>query len=498
MHVLDLIQQWTNKCPNRIAHKCGNKEISYKDLNISSDLIAVWFDQTLKNNYNPVIVHGHKETEMLIAFLGAVKSGRAYIPIDISTPSHRVEKIIATSQASIIITPFMVSTFLNSLSDKDAVKLLSQTHKLQRVQAKDAFYILYTSGSTGEPKGVMITHDNLIDFIKWMNNEQKYNDTGEVFLNQAPFSFDLSVMDLYGSLTTGGTLISITKEEIASFKKLFNLLFNSNITTWVSTPSFIQMCLVEENFHKNTLPYIRRFLFCGEVLPRETVAELLKRFPDSDIWNTYGPTETTVATTSVRIDTNTFLKYKEIPVGRPKPGTAILICNENGETVTDGEQGEIVIIGPNVSEGYYNQKELTERFFKLRKEGWSYYTGDLGYIHDTQLFFNRRKDNQIKLNGHRIELGDIENNIRKINDVVDTVVLPVYKKNKIDFLVAFVVLKNKNKINEFDATINLKEKLLKYIPLYMIPQKFIFKNTFKLTLNGKIDRHTLIQETSLL
>jgi D-alanine--poly(phosphoribitol) ligase subunit 1 len=172
----------------------------------------------------------------------------------------------------------------------------------RRVEGDDPFYVIFTSGSTGEPKGVVITLANLTAFVDWMLGEQRFAESTETFLNQAPFSFDLSVMDLYLSLVTGGTLFSVNKDDIANLKSLYEKFTRSEITTWVSTPSFAQMCLIERGFQQAMLPRLRRFLFCGETLAPETAAQLLDRFPEAEVWNTYGPTEATVATSSIRID----------------------------------------------------------------------------------------------------------------------------------------------------------------------------------------------------
>ena len=180
-----------------------------------------------------------------------------------------------------------------------------------------AFYIIFTSGSTGDPKGVIITAGNLGAFVTWMLAEHAFVPAGEVFLNQAPFSFDLSVMDLYLSLATGGTLHSITREEIADFRRLFRSLTESGLTTWVSTPSFAQLCLAERTFAAERLPGLRRFLFCGETLFPETAARLCERFPEAEVWNTYGPTEATVATTSIRITPEIAARGGALPIGFP-------------------------------------------------------------------------------------------------------------------------------------------------------------------------------------
>jgi D-alanine--poly(phosphoribitol) ligase subunit 1 len=427
-----------------------------------------------------------------VAFLGAVKCGRAYVPIDVSVPAQRVEKIIEGAGAALVVTPETVSNVLGEISESVAESLGAR--KLRRVDADDAFYILFTSGSTGEPKGVVITLSNLTAFVEWMLGEQGYTAAGEVFLNQAPFSFDLSVMDLYGSLTSGGTLQSVTKEELSNLKALYKRLAESGISTWVSTPSFAQMCLIEKGFSESMMPSMRRFLFCGETLAPETASQLIERFPSAAVWNTYGPTEATVATTSVRVDRALVAEFSPLPVGSEMPGTRILICGDDGAPVAEGERGEIVIVGPNVSPGYLNRPELTGKVFGQRAEGRFYRTGDWGRMRRGQVFFEGRMDGQIKLNGYRIELGDMEANLRGLEEVADAVVLPVQKGGKVDSLAAFVVLSGAKQGSDFEVTARLKARLGERVPVYMVPRKFIYKNAFPMTPNGKADRRKLAEE----
>src|SRR4029077_3455415 len=285
------------------------------------------------------------------------------------------------------------------------------------VEKNDPFYILFTSGSTGEPKGVIITLACLEHFISWMLAEQQFNERAEVFLNQAPFSFDLSVMDLYCSLVTGGTLFSISRDLIENPKKLYRALATSAVTTWVSTPSFALMCLVEDKFAEAMLPRVRRFLFCGETLAPKTAAQLVARFPQARVWNTYGPTEATVATTSIHVDAAILEKYSPLPVGRVMPGTKIFIVDENGGELAANKRGEIIIAGPNVSPGYVGRPDLTARAFFEYRGLRAYRTGDLGRFRDGLLFFEGRIDEQIKLSGYRIELGDVEANLRALPTV---------------------------------------------------------------------------------
>jgi D-alanine--poly(phosphoribitol) ligase subunit 1 len=418
---------------------------------------------------------------MLIAFLGAVKSGRPYVPIDTAFPPQRVDKVLAISRAAVVLTPEEIA----QMSAVDELVTVSY------VQRDDPFYILFTSGSTGEPKGVVITLACLEHFIAWMLAEQRFIKQGEIFLNQPPFSFDVSVMALYSSLVTGGTVLNISRDLVANPKILYRALANSNATTWVSTPSFAQMCLVEERFDETMLRHVRRFLFCGETLSPQTAAGLLERFPGAEVWNTYGPTETTVATTSVRIDRAILGKYSPLPIGRPMPGTEVFVVNEEGQVLPENERGEIIIAGPNVSPGYLGRSDLTAAFFFQYRGQRAYRTGDFGRLRDGMLFFEGRIDAQIKLYGYRIELGDVEANLRAMAVVRDAVVIPVIKDGTAQSLAAFVVLATRDDASHFDLSHRLRNQLSERLPTYMLPRKFVFLEAFPMTANGKIDRASL-------
>jgi D-alanine--poly(phosphoribitol) ligase subunit 1 len=481
MNLIERIDHWAAVAPEATAHISDDRTLTYGELRRHSDALACYLTERLGEDRRPIAVLGHREPEMLIAFLGAVKSGRPYVPLDTALPQQRIDKILAASRAALVLTP------------KDVLQFSAlQTRCPSRgVQGDEPFYILFTSGSTGEPKGVIITLACLEHFITWMLTEHRFTQLGEVFLNQAPFSFDLSVMDLYCSLATGGTLFSITRDRIANPKELYRALASSSVTTWVSTPSFAQMCLVEERFSETMLPRVRRFLFCGETLTPQTAAHLLKRFPRAQVWNTYGPTEATVATTSIRIDAGILERYSPLPVGRAMPGTEILIVNGNREVLPAKARGEIIIVGPNVSPGYLTRPDLTAKVFFQYHGQRAYRTGDFGRFRDNLLFFEGRMDEQIKLTGYRIELGDVEANLRALATVRDAVVLPVTKDGAAQSLAAFVVLAERDEGSHFNLAQRLRKQLSERLPAYMLPRKFVFLGMFPMTANGKIDRASL-------
>jgi len=357
--------------------------------------------------------------------------------------------------------------------------------------AEDLWYIIFTSGSTGEPKGVMITRRCLESFLSWTLEEQRFAQSTEVFLNQAPFSFDLSVMDLYSSLATGGTLFSITQEQVAEPRRLFESLGGSGVTVWVSTPSFARMCLMQPTFADQMLPAIHKFWFCGETLAPEIAAELLRRFPKAEVWNTYGPTEATVATTSILVTTAVLERYNPLPVGRTRPGSQVLIRDHDGHLLPPGSRGEILIAGPNVSLGYINRPDLTARAFVDHEGQRAYRTGDAGHFEGDLLFFEGRLDFQIKLHGYRIELGDIESNIHRLPDIQDAVVMPVMREDRPEYLVAFAILKSTPSGSDFELSQRMRQELAAQLPEYMVPRKFIFLQEFPTTPNGKVDRQQL-------
>jgi D-alanine--poly(phosphoribitol) ligase subunit 1 len=481
MSLLERMDAWGQSHPDRPAHVSRHGRLTYGELRRRSDAVAAHLARTLPDDRSPVAVLGHKEPEVLVACLGAIKAGHPYVPIDTFVPAHRVERIVAAAGARVTLTPAAVA----ALGDGPAAP-----HR--PLGADDPFYIMFTSGSTGDPKGVVITLGCLTSYLDWLLAEQSFAPA-EHFLNVVPYSFDVSVMDTYGALLTGGTVYSVTREDIANPKQLYAFLAAGGLTTWVSTPSFAQMCLVERSFAQALLPALRRFLFCGETLAPEVAGRLLERFPGTEVWNTYGPTETTVAVTSLRIDRAVLERYSPLPIGRPMPGTRVVVLDDAGRPVPDGERGQIVIAGPSVSPGYLGRPDLTERAFLTFDGVRAYRTGDWGRCRDSLLFFEGRMDNQIKLHGYRIELADVEANLRALPAVRDAVVLPVLKQGVADSLAAFVIPNEPAAGREFEAANALRAALAERLPAYMLPRRILFVETFPMNANGKADRRRLAE-----
>ena len=482
--LLSCIDSWSRRAPERLAHVSPSGRLSYGELGRGSAAVAAVVQDALPDDRSPVVVIGHKEPEMLIAFLGSARAGHPYVPIDISIPSHRIRQVIQTAGARLTLT---VETI------REAIEL-ARTPRPVSLAPSDPFYVMFTSGSTGEPKGVTITLGCLTSFVEWMLAEHCFRLGGEVFLNQAPFSFDLSIMDTYLSLVTGGTLVSLTSDEIANPRQLFEALRLSGVTTWVSTPSFAQLCVAEPTFGGEMLPSLRRFLFCGETLPSHLAAQLVERFPETAVWNTYGPTEATVATTSIRIDRTVLERYPVLPVGRPKPDSTVRIVDSEDQLVLHGQRGEIIIVGPHVSPGYLNRPDLSKRrFFKLDGVQ-AYRTGDRGHFEDDLLFFDGRVDSQVKLHGYRVELGDVEANLRQVTGVCDAIVIPLERNHQIHALAAFVVGSHDLVPDDFESAQRIRRALAERLPSYMVPRVVRLVSSLPMTANGKVDRRKLAQE----
>ncbi|MBC1514972.1 D-alanine--poly(phosphoribitol) ligase subunit DltA [Listeria immobilis] len=505
--IIERIDAWAENTPNFPCYEYAGTRLSYQELKRQSDALGSYLLKNVTTDkQRPIIVYGHMSPLMIIAFLGSIKSGRAYVPVDVSMPVERIEQIKkAANPALFICTEALPSNLIISdcpiLNPENLVDSLQNhldetPHPEACVKNDDNYYIIYTSGSTGNPKGVQISQNNLVSFSNWILQDFSL-EQGLRFLNQAPFSFDLSVMDLYPCLLSGGTLVPLDKTISANLKDLYLEIPVQNLDVWISTPSFAELCLLDANFNQENNPNLTRFLFCGEVLAKKTALELLNRFPDAVIYNTYGPTEATVAVTQVKVTRELLEAYPSLPLGVIKPDMRLhIIDQESGELVPDGQKGEIVLIGASVSKGYLNEPEKTAQVFFDYKGYQAYHTGDAGLIKDGYLFFQGRLDFQIKLHGYRIELEDIENNLKKVSLIHNCAIIPKIKDDKVEMLVAQVIPSTNDFEKEYQLSAAIKKELKKFMPAYMIPRKWIYKTEFPLTMNSKIDRKMLHNEVN--
>ncbi|AQS12064.1 D-alanine--poly(phosphoribitol) ligase subunit 1 [Clostridium saccharobutylicum] len=500
MKILDSIEKFAKT--ERAAVKCLGNELTYKELNENSDKIAKYLLEEFKSDRTPIIIYGNKENEILPIMIGALKSGRAYVPLDITFPEERVNQIIKE------INPKVIFNFTqNNLKTDDALEInldqlkdilkceISNLSRDTWVKDDDNCYILFTSGSTGKPKGVQISKKNIDSFTQWFEKYLNFDESPNTILNQISYSFDVSVIPIYIGLGNGKTLFSLNKDTLEDLKELFNQLINSHIDCWVSTPALAEMCSKFDDFNDEKISDLTSFVFAGEVLTKKLIGELTKRFSKARIINGYGPTEATVLISAIDINKQMIESEKSIPIGYPIENCELSIIDKNGNKVKDGEKGELIVIGDSVSKGYLNNPEMTNKaFFKSADGKQGYKTGDLAYYEEGIIYYCGRKDFQIKLNGFRIEIEDIENNLRKVNNINNAVVFPVFnEERKISHLTAFVVLNEENELSNLKKSILIKNELKKLIPSYMIPRNVKILKEFPLNTNGKIDRKKLME-----
>lgn len=477
--ILDEILNILKKKSKRIAYTIGREKYTYADL---YKYVSNIYEFLKENNEGkkPVIVFGHKQIYMKAAFLACSFAGMAYVPVDESIPQERVKSIIDQVNPEIIIGE--IKNY-KSISKKEIYDIMNKENykEIDNISMKpeDTYYIIFTSGSTGIPKGVEVSYSNLDSCVNWLKEITKVDK--EVILNQANFSFDLSVADLYLSLVTESEHFIVDSDDKFNYEKIFRELKNSNANLAIFTPSFADLLLLDKSFNQDLMPKLNRIIFCGEKLQNKTVEKLYSRFENLQIINSYGPTECTFAVTSVEVPRN----YKnEIPVGRPKKDVEIYVVDENLNELKENEIGEILITGKSVAKGYI--KKVERNPFVLYKEEKAYLTGDLGYLKNGDLYYIQRKDKQIKYKGYRIELSDIENNVQKLKNVEKAVV--VAKKDiqgEVKNIIAFV--KTSEDIDK------ILMELKKTLPEYMIP-KIKIVNSFPINSNGKCDEKKLLEE----
>lgn len=506
--MIEAIEHFAQVQPDFPVYDILGQVHTYGDLKKDSDSLAAQIDRLGLPDKSPVVVFGGQEYVMLATFVALTKSGHAYIPIDSHSALERVAAIVEVAEPSLIIAinDFPLADVAAPIFSAEQVQTAFRegaSYELSHpVQGDDNYYIIFTSGTTGKPKGVQISHNNLLSFTNWMITDKEFATPARPqMLAQPPYSFDLSVMYWAPTLALGGTLFALPSAVTQDFKQLFETILSLPIAIWTSTPSFADMALLSDDFNSQKLPQLTHFYFDGEELTVKTAQKLRDRFPQARIINAYGPTEATVALSAVAVTDEMLQNCKRLPIGYTKADSPTFVIDEEGQKVPNGQQGEIIVCGPAVSKGYLNNPEKTaEAFFEF--EGLpAYHTGDVGSMTDEGLLlYGGRMDFQIKFNGFRIELEDVSQNLNKSKYIDSAVAVPRYNKDhKVQNLLAYVILKDgvaEQFEREIDITKAIKEDLQDIMMSYMMPSKFLYRETLPLTPNGKIDIKGLISEVN--
>ncbi len=458
----------------------NNKSITYSELNVLSNNLAQTLIEQGVTKENAVGIYLDRSIEMIIAILGILKSGGAYLPLDITQPKARVETILKDSNCKYIVTDSAGEGKYKTNCLETNIETISRDPKpisfKHKVKPTDLAYYLYTSGSTGTPKGVMVEHHSVVNLIE--DRIRTYNITsGERILLFAPIYFDASVEQMLVALLSGSSVVVIEKETLLDINDFNTYLLKHEVTHLNVVPSFLR----EMEFSKQL--HLKRIITGGEAIDLKTARKCITMAP---LFNAYGPTESTV-TSTCRKYTNAD-SLGSINIGKPLSNTTCYVLDKNENVCPIGVQGELYLGGVGVSRGYVNNTVLTnERFikspFKLGER--LYKTGDLvKWDHSGNLDYLGRVDHQVKIRGHRIELGEIEKPLLDHPEIIQSVVLVKGKENEA-YLIGYYTAKT-----TIDEVV-LKNYLKDCLPSYMVPNHLIELSEFPLMNNGKLDRKRL-------
>lgn len=447
--------------PQQLAISGNDCELSWYQLSLAVTDWVQRYHALCPEPGVPVVLYGHQQAEFAVAIYSCLLHGIPYIPVDNIYPPERLREICALAHAP-------------RYYDVVARQFVDNGIQAKALQQSDLAYIMFTSGSTGKPKGVQIGRESVWNFIQWVGQDFALPES-PVLMNHAVFSFDLSLIPLLANLATSGHIVLNAKEDIARDGWLESLRQKS-VSAWISTPSFAYQKLISPQFNAEFLPDLKVFVFIGEVLNKALVRQLRRRFPAAKIMNSYGPTEATVATTVIEITDDILASDSDLlPIGQMMP-------NSRMEITADGE---LIIWGKNVMRGYLGlAEENAAKLLKREDTSWlGYKTGDLGFEQE-HLYCMGRNDSQIKLNGYRIEISEIEARLLNITGVQEAIVLPLMKPGGgVLRLSAFCVTSL--------SVEEIKAALAKAVPSYMVPGQIVIKEALPLNPNGKIDRKLL-------
>ncbi|MDW3191885.1 MAG: amino acid adenylation domain-containing protein [Cytophagales bacterium] len=482
--IVDLFEAQSEKTPDQVAVVYQQQRLTYRELNHNANqLVSVLLQHTFQQK-DRVAILADKSIEVITAMLAVLKAGMAYVPIDPQYPEKRIKHVLNDARVNIILTNIPVSLSISEnrkiINLKDVAK--SESPKLEKfdLPSSNIAYIMYTSGTSGNPKGVMITHKNVVRLVQ----NQSYtilNSTRRIILAGA-LSFDSSTFEIWGSLLNGGTLYIADK-----FTLLDPELFKKAMVNWEINSLFLTASLFNQyvNRQSDIFEKVNHVLIGGDVISMNHVERLRHKFPEIQISNVYGPTENTTFSTHYNVTDHDKLN---LPIGKPINNTTTYILDQYHRLQPIGVPGEICLGGDGLAKGYLNRPDLTaEKFiahpFQSGKR--IYKTGDLGrWLPDGNIEFLGRIDDQVKIRGFRIELGEIENQLLTHDQIAESVVVVKHQEED-KHLIAYYLSPE-----EIDSS-SLRNHQSEQLPDYMLPSFYVHLSEFPLTPNGKIDKKAL-------
>ncbi len=472
----------------------GKDQMTYRELDQCANQLARRLQKLGVGSETPVGIYLDRSIGALVAILAVLKAGAAYLPLDRANPAERTAGILRDAQARAILTQRHLSNQLPSIAaaviDLEDIwdSLSSESTEALPILSgpENLAYIMFTSGSKGRPKGVCVTHRNVVRLVK--NTTYAHFSTSDVFLHSAPLAFDASTFEIWGSLLNGARLV-VNPTQVPTCDELAQILRKHGVTTlWLTAGLFHRMA--EDELH--SLSSVSQVLAGGDVLSISHVQKVKSCIGEGRIINGYGPTENTTFTCCFPMDATTPLEMS-VPIGRPISNTRVYILDTHMNPVPVGIVGELYAGGDGVARGYLASGDLTaSKFlsdpFSQRENARMYRTGDLvRYRSDGNIEFVGRVDDQVKIRGFRIELGEIESVLSEHEAVKRGVVVAREGAPGDKRVVAYIVVSESHRLTELD----LRGWLSNRLPKYMIPSSFVFLDALPLTPNGKVDRRAL-------
>ena len=497
-NVMEYLEQIVPIVPNKTAYADENTELTFREVYDQARAIGS-FLQKMGCNKEPVVIFMGRHPQTIVAFYGVIYSGCYYVPLDEEMPRQRMELIFQKLSPKVVIYDKATESRLDSLPFEgtrlrydEIIKEPILEDMLAQIREHqidtDPIYIVYTSGSTGEPKGVVACHRSVIDYVDQLSEVLEVNST-TVFGNQTPLFVDACLKELYPTLKYGAMAYLIPKSKFLFPMELIAFLSEHKINTICWVVSALTMISAFGALEKEVPNCLHTIVFGSEVFPMKQFLIWKKYLPQARFINLYGPTEATGMSCYYEVDRD-FEPSEVLPIGRPFRNTEILLLDENNQSPPRGAAGEICIRGTALTLGYYGNFDKTKEVFVQNPLNHAYpeliyRTGDLGKYNDRgELLFLSRRDNQIKHMGHRIELGEIEAAAGSMNEIESVCVIFDEKQKKLVLYYVGVVAKEQ-------IIHSLKEKL----PRYMLPNQIEALERMPLTVNGKIDRMRLKKDT---
>lgn len=497
--------------PDRTAiiDPTADLDISYSELDRLSDKVGRFLRQEGVGPGDRVGLCLKKSIDTVAAIFGILKVGAAYVPVGTSSPASRNAFVFDNCQVKLVfVEEGMAAELESSLSDS-SIKIVAldrgassqplatflsgtnetanpgQTPELES-DTDSLAYILYTSGSTGKPKGVMLTHRNATSFVEWCS-ETFEPDEQDVFSSHAPFHFDLSILDLFLPIKHGASVVLIDESLGKNPAAMVELLHDRHLTVWYSTPSVLTLMIEHGKLDGKSIETLRYVLFAGEVFPVKHLRRLIDILPEPRYFNLYGPTETNVCTAHEVEGAVPPDRAKPYPIGKVCSHLQSRVVDEAGTDVDLGQEGELIIAGPSVLEGYWQLPELTSAVFIDDETGRWYRTGDLVIEDDDGVYtFVGRRDRMVKRRGFRIELGEIEAALYGHEEIGEVAVVAHSSDEGVTINAHY-----STPSGETVSIIALKQFSAKNLPGYMVPDRFVHMESLPKTSTDKIDYQRL-------